>query len=330
MVNLGVIFHPSYPPEQLIDFAQRAEAGGFDEVWLWEDCFWAGAFTAAAIALGATRHLRVGIGLLPFLMRNPLTFAMELTTLARTYPGRLLPGFGHGVEAWMRQIGASPAPATSSLTALAETVEAVRALLNGERVTRHGSHVHLDGVQMLLTLTHPPPLLIGAMRHKTLHAAGKIGDGSILTDPLDAAYVRWAWEQVRGGMAQAGRTQHYMAVYLLAKIGTDAEGVQAARQSARWALASRLPWALPQLKAAGILEEAQALVARFPDQRQLAPHIPDAWVDLLTACGTPKQVADSVRGLAEAGASTVVLQPMDGDPACLDEYVRHLLPLLKG
>ena len=63
--TLGVIFHPTFPPETLAAYARRAEAAGFEELWLWDDCFLPGALTAAAIALTATQRLKVGIGLLP-------------------------------------------------------------------------------------------------------------------------------------------------------------------------------------------------------------------------------------------------------------------------
>src|SRR5512147_1561363 len=104
---LGVIFHPRFPPETLIDYARRAENAGFNELWLWDDCFLPGAFTAAAIALSATHTLKVGIGLLPAPVYNPLFAAMEITTLARAFPDRFIPGFGHGVGSWMTQIGAA-------------------------------------------------------------------------------------------------------------------------------------------------------------------------------------------------------------------------------
>jgi 5,10-methylenetetrahydromethanopterin reductase len=122
---LGVIFHPTYPLDSLIDYAQRAEAAGFDELWLWEDCFWAGALTSAAVALASTKRIRVGIGIMPATVRNPLFAAMEFATLAGLYPGRFIPGFGHGVSAWMTQIGAAP---KSSLAALEETTHTAGAL----------------------------------------------------------------------------------------------------------------------------------------------------------------------------------------------------------
>jgi 5,10-methylenetetrahydromethanopterin reductase len=93
--SLGIIFHPSFPPEMLIDYARRAEAAGFDELWLWEDCFWAGAMTSSAIVLSHTERIKVCIGLLPATVRNPLFTAMEITTLSRLYPGRFITGFCH-------------------------------------------------------------------------------------------------------------------------------------------------------------------------------------------------------------------------------------------
>ena len=116
--SLGVIFHPKFAPETLVDTARRAEAAGFDELWLWEDCFYAGALTSAATALSGTDRIKVGIGLMPVPVRNPLFAAMEITTLARLHPGRFHPGFGHGVDTWMKQIGVYP---RSPLRALEDT-----------------------------------------------------------------------------------------------------------------------------------------------------------------------------------------------------------------
>jgi alkanesulfonate monooxygenase SsuD/methylene tetrahydromethanopterin reductase-like flavin-dependent oxidoreductase (luciferase family) len=52
--------------------------------------------------------------------------------VAELYPARLTIGLGHGMAGWMRQIGAYP---RSPLTALAEHIQAIRALLAGESVS---------------------------------------------------------------------------------------------------------------------------------------------------------------------------------------------------
>ncbi len=319
---LGVVFHPSFPPETLADYARRAEAAGFDVLWLWDDCFLPGALTSAALALATTRRLRIGIGLLPATSIHPLFAAMELTTLARAVPDRLLPGFGHGLATWMAQIGAAP---RSSLTSLGETVTAVRRLLDGETVTVHGERVNLDRVRMHLTAPCVPPLYVGAMRVKSLRLAGRVGDGTILPALSSPAYVRWAKGHIRAGMADAGRTRHRVVVYLDVKVNPDAA---MARAAARRALAEWLPWADAQTDALGITGEVNAFVQDHgPDG--VAEHMPDAWLDALAAAGTPDQAAAAIQRLIAAGADSVVLQPLNGDPACLEEYIRYLMPRLK-
>ena len=318
---LGVIFHPGFPPESLADYARRAEAGGFDELWLWDDCFLAGAFTSAAIALSATQTLKVGIGLVPATSINPLFAAMELTTLARAFPGRILPGFGHGLAVWMAQIGAAP---KSSLTSLGETVTALRQLLGGESVSTQGQRVKLDRVQMHMTAAHIPPLYVGAIREKSLRLAGRVGDGAILPSMSSPAYVRWAQEHLRAGAAESGRTDQRLVVYLDVKVSPDGA---LARAAMRRTLAGRLPWEDAHMNALGITSEVAELVQAH-GRDGFAQAMPDAWVDALTAAGTPQQAADAVQCMAATGAGSIVFQPLDGDPTCLDEYIQHLMPLL--
>lgn len=322
MVALGVIFHPTFPPEMLVDYAQRAEKAGFDELWLWEDSFWAGAYTSAATILARTESIRVGIGLSPATVRNPLFAAMEITTLARLHPGRFMPGFGHGVDGWMRQIGAAP---KSSLKALGETVEAIRRLLLGETVTMHGDHVQLDNVKMLLTPNVVPPLYVGAMREKTLQLAGRVGDGTILTEMSSPAYVRRAKEQIETGRASGDRPRNSIAVFTHAKVSPD--GVSA-RKAMRSHVAQRFIWAGVLLEPLGIAEDVQRLVDQYGVEGA-AEQMPEVWLDELSVSGTPEQAAAAIDRLAEAGADSVILQPQDDRPECLDEYIRYLLPALK-
>ena len=130
--RLGVCFPRELEPAAVVDFAERLDSGGVDELWVIEDCFFTAGITLAATALAHSERLTVGIGILPALTRNASTTAMELATLARLAPGRVKGGIGHGVRAWMEQIGARP---TSPVTALTEVISAVRQLLAGESVT---------------------------------------------------------------------------------------------------------------------------------------------------------------------------------------------------
>jgi alkanesulfonate monooxygenase SsuD/methylene tetrahydromethanopterin reductase-like flavin-dependent oxidoreductase (luciferase family) len=316
--SLGVIFHPRFPSADLAGYARRAEAAGFDELWLWDDCFLPGAFTSAAVALSATQRLKVGIGLIPAPAYNPLFAAMEITTLACAFPGRFLPGFGYGVGSWMAQIGAAPKP---SLSGLKETVTAVRGLLRGERVTVQGERVHLEQVQMQVTPEVVPPVYVGAIREKSLRMAGQAADGVILTGMSSPEYIRKAIETVRAGSEEAGRTRPRVAVYLDTKVGKD--GGQA-RAAAKRALVARLPWDAAQMEGAGLADEVTSFVQTFTDPEEAMRHFPEAWVDAFAAAGTPEQTRASIRRWFAAGADTVILQPLNGDPDCLEEYAQFL------
>jgi len=322
MPTLGIIFHPRFPPETVMEYARRAEAGGFSELWFWDDCFLPGVFTLAGMALAATDRIKVGIGLIPATAYNPLFATMEITSLASAFPGRFMPGFGHGVDVWMKQIGAAP---VSSMKRLEQTVLAVRGLLRGERVSVDAHGVYLDGVQMELVPDQPPPLYIGAMREKSLQLAGRVADGTILTGMSAPAYVTWAREQIRAGLGGDAFGSHRVVVYRHAKVSPDG---QSARAMMRRCLGAHFgTWADVHLKALGILEEAQALHQRYG--ADAVNQIPDAWMNELSSSGTPEQAAMSIQRLSDAGADTVILQPLDGDADCLDEYIRYLMPLFQ-
>ena len=200
MVNLGVIFPPDLAPEELRPVAMAAEESGLDELWLWEDCFAESGIATAAAVLAWTERLRVGIGLLPVPLRNVALTAMELATLARLFPGRLVPGVGHGVLDWMGQVGARvPSP----MTLLGEYATALRSLVHGQTVSTSGRYVTLDGVGLAWPPHIVPPVLVGAVGPRTLALAGAVGDGVILTGGTTVEQLSEAVRQVRAGRSGA-------------------------------------------------------------------------------------------------------------------------------
>jgi 5,10-methylenetetrahydromethanopterin reductase len=219
---------------------------------------------------------------------------------------------------WMKQIGAAP---VSSMKTLEQTVLTVRDLLRGERVTVHAHGINLDEVQMELIPVQQPPIYLGAMREKSLQMAGRIGDGTILTGMSSPAYVRWAREQIDIGLREQAPKPHPVVVYTYAKVDPQGESArEMMRRSLIW-------WADVQMKALGIWDEVQAYQQKYG--AEMGQFIPDAWIDDLSASGTPEQAAHTIQRLADAGADTILLQPMHGDPECLEEYIRYLLPLFK-
>ncbi|MHA5049136.1 LLM class flavin-dependent oxidoreductase [Streptomyces sp. SD15] len=272
MTGLGAVFRPQLPPERLRAMARVAEDAGLEELWLWEDCFLEGGISAAAAALAWTERLRVGVGLLPVPLRNVAVTAMEAATLHRMFPGRAILGVGHGVQDWMGQVGAR---AESPVTLLREHLDALRALLRGERVTRDGRYVKLDGVALDWPPTGAPEVLTGATGPRTLRLSGEAADGTILHAATAPEGVRRARQLIDEGRESAGRTDfHRVVVNLHTATGPGA----AARLRAEIEANGEKP---------------------FPEHG---------------VAGGAGAVAEAVQRLVDAGADTVVLQPTADEP----------------
>jgi alkanesulfonate monooxygenase SsuD/methylene tetrahydromethanopterin reductase-like flavin-dependent oxidoreductase (luciferase family) len=196
--TLAGIFTPDQPPERLGAVAAAAEAGGLEQLWVWEDCFKESGIATAAAVLATTSRVGVAIGLLPVPLRNVALTAMEIATLARLFPGRLTVGVGHGVQDWMGQVGAR---VESPMTLLREYTGALYALLRGERVTTDGRYVHLDDVALDWPPAVVPPLLVGGIRPRTVSLAGELADGVIIPGGNSPEDVRAALGHFRDGRA---------------------------------------------------------------------------------------------------------------------------------
>lgn len=287
--RVGVMFDRDQPPEALAAFAAGVEEAGADDLWVVEDLGWAGSISSAAIALAATGRLRVGIGIAPAALRNPALLAMELATLARAYPGRVIFGLGHGVAEWMRQVGAEPA---SKLALLEETIIGVRALLGGETVAMRGREVTIDGVRLVHPPAQVPPLVTGVVRPRSLELSGRVADGTILAEGIGPERIADARVHLDRGRADGDRPGHELIVFTYLCVDDDAERAAAAT---RQMVAAQAGW-----------------LGAEP-------------ADLFTLIGPVGAVPERVAALRAAGADTVVLRPLGAAP--LDQVRRALAAL---
>ena len=200
---------------------------------------------------------------MPAPLRNVALTAMEVATLHRVFPGRFVPGVGHGVQDWMGQVGGRVA---SPMTLLEEYLTALRRLLDGEEVTVDGRYVHLDRVR----LDWPPEpgvaVMAGGFGPRTLDLAARRADGVLLAAGLSAAELTTAAELARAGSGDPDLEVVYSVV---AAAGPDAQA-RADADLAQWGVS--------------------------PDPTR-------------TAAGSPEEIAAAIRRSAEAGATTVVIQP---------------------
>lgn len=279
MTTLACIIRPSIPPSRIVPLARAVEAAGIEEIWLWEDCFQSGGISAASAILSATERVRVGIGVMPTPLRNVALTAMEVATVDGMFPGRLIPGIGHGVQSWMAQVGAK---AASPLTLMREYATVLRALLAGERVTTSGRYVSLDDVALDWPPAEPVRVPVAATGPKSLRLAGEVGDGVVLEGSVGLTGLPATLERIAEGRAAAGRD------------ATDPFTVT------QFVYAGTGPGAAERLRA-----ELTAWSTDVADDEKLASYA--VW-------GDAQALADGVRRFGAAGADTVAVYATEDDP----------------
>lgn len=323
--GIGLVIGSGVAPERLGPAARAAEAFGFDEVWVSEDFFFSGGIAGAALALAATERIRIGLGVVSAMVRHPGQLAMELATLARAHPGRLVPGIGLGVPAWMDQMGSMPA---SPLSAIRESVTIVRRLLDGETVDLEGRVFSLTGA----ALAHPPherlPLVIGAIGPRMLALSGSVADGTVLSVLAGEAYLGYARGLIEAARRAAGRTDdHRITLFAIYSVHADRA---IARTAAREALAfyAAAGGANALTDVAGISDRLRELLDA--DRTRLAADLPEEWVDRLTVSGSPDDVVERIGRLRRAGADAIALflVPASDAESSIELTARDVLPRL--
>jgi probable F420-dependent oxidoreductase len=184
--------------------ARDAEAAGFDVLSTADHVSegWAPLLPLLAAADSTTR-LRVCPLVLNNDFRHPVHLARELAGLDRLSDGRLEVGIGAGhAFTEYAAIGQRFDPPAVRKARLAEAVEVLRPLLDGESVSFAGEHYQLDGVRTMRALQPHVPILVAvngarALAHAARHAdvIGLSGLGRTLPDGQRHA-VRWETERL--------------------------------------------------------------------------------------------------------------------------------------
>ena len=324
---VGALVMDPLPPAHIAPFAWLSEQLGFGELWVPEDYYFNAGIATAAICLGATHQIPVGIGIASAVVRHPAVLAMELATLAGAFPGRLMPGIGLGTPLCLRQMGLQP---RSSLTAVRECLTIVRRLLAGEEVTEHGQLFQLDRVRLVHPLPAPIRLYTGAMGPKMLQLCGEIADGNIMGVTATPDIVRWSRGQIEAGARRAGRAfDHDCPVFVLYAVDRDRKVARAAIRGMLAFLFSVFP-RNAYTEHYGCADELERILARGGAEA-VAREMPEAWLDDFAVAGEPDECAERIDRYLQAGATSVVIAPMPADQyaATLELTARAVFPRLR-
>jgi 5,10-methylenetetrahydromethanopterin reductase len=300
-------------PQQCVAQARGAEAAGFAGVWFAENPFTRGILPAAAACAVATGSLQIGAGVFNPFNRHPSLIAMEIGALDELAGGRVRLGIGSGIASAVERMGMSYA---RPLTAVAEAVAIVRALLCGETVTSTGKIFSLDGVKLDYVPRADIAIFAAGRGDASLKLAGEIADGLLLSNMCAPGFAARAAAMVQESAHAAGRGAIGVVQYMPCCVDADrAEAHRAAKHAigemlpSYWTLGSRLPAARAALMdGSGIAEAEFASAAqRLRDGEDAAVVLDARFVAAFAIAGTAADCRAQLAACAAAGVTEMAL-----------------------
>lgn len=317
--RVALYLQDSHDLREGLDYVRYAEEKGFEAVWQAESRLVRDAIVPMAAYAAVTSHLKIGSGVINNWTRNIGLLAATFLTLDDLAPGRVICGIGAWWDPLAKNVGIER---RKPLTAMRETVEVLRRLLNMERVTFHGEFHHVDGIE--LDVVHGRreprhvPIMIGATGDQMMELTGEIADGAVLNYCVPPEYNDNALELLERGLKKSSRKMEDFDRPQLIVCSVDKDH-KTAIDTTKMLLCQYLAQQPHIAKASGVaqnvISDIQAILGWPATKEQInkAKHlVPDELVHRITASGTPQEAVAKVEEYKKRGCTCPILYPVGG------------------
>ncbi|OBG26569.1 LLM class F420-dependent oxidoreductase [Mycobacterium sp. E3198] len=306
-----------FGPKELLDQAKRAEAAGFDALWIsdhfhpWNDEQGQSPFVWGVIgALSEATSLPVSTAVTcPTVRTHPAIVAQASATAAVQLDGRFVLGVGSGEALNEHILGDSWPSVAVRQEMLEEAVDVIRLLHRGDEVSHHGKHYEVQEARIYTRPERPVPIYVSGFGPQGAELAGRIGDGYVLAMP-EADLVKTFRDSGGGDKpVQAGT-----------KVSWDADADAALK------VAHRL-WGNE-----GLPGQTSQILPRPKDFAALMSLVPPETVAESVACGPePDKHIAQVRKYVDADIDEVYVQQIGPDmDGFFAAWERDVLPAVRG
>jgi 5,10-methylenetetrahydromethanopterin reductase len=320
MARVAMYLQDKHEIRDGMQYAQYAEARGFEAVWQAESRLVRDAIVPMAAFAAVTSRLKIGSGVINNWTRNIGLLAATFLTLDDLAPNRIICGIGAWWDPLAKNVGIER---KKPLKAMRETIEVMRRLLRMERVTFHGEFHNVEGIE--LDVVHGRreprhvPIYIGATGDAMMELAGEIADGVVLNYCVPPEYNIEALRHLEIGAKKAGRKLEEIDRPQLVVCSVDPDhkrAVQAAKELLTQYLAQQ-----PHIaKASGTPEETvkkiQSILGWPATKEQIheaMQFVSDELIERITASGTPAEVRQRVEEYNRNGCTCPILYPLGDD-----------------
>jgi len=226
--------YPEMPdPQSLIAYAVKAEALGFDSIWVWDHILLGvdppfpviDSLTLLSAVAARTSTIKLGTGVLVLPLRNPVVLAKELASLDLIAGGRLLLGMAAGW--YRREFDAVGVPFQQRGRIMDRNLEILHRLWTEDQVEAEYPPHRLRGANLSPKPARLPVILIGGYVERVLKRAAL--NGGWLTYFYTPQGFAKSWAKVCGFAEEAGQDPEALlnANQLPICIGASREAVEA-------------------------------------------------------------------------------------------------------
>ena len=322
MSRIGIAFSGGLTASEIAGCAERAEALGYESVWVAEGHGGDQFAILAACAL-RTRRVRLGTAISSVFVRTAPTIAMAAAAVDELSGGRFVLGLGsshrvqvgpeHGVE-YAKPLGR-----------VRDTVAVVRRLLRDGEVGHAGETVRIEHFDLWFApFRREIPIHLSALFPKMTELCGEIADGVILTRSTLASAAR-ARAHVAAGAGRAGREASAVEIASLlpASVAPDRREALAAARPGLAFYAGFFPRYNRLLAQSGFPAEAAAVANAWTagDTAGAERAVTDEMIAATSIAGTPAECRERIDAYRASGLDLPVISPFARGPGAKDRFL---------
>jgi 5,10-methylenetetrahydromethanopterin reductase len=306
MLKFGVEFVPQEPYWKTLYYAIQAEKRGFHHLWITDHFNNRNVYVTLTAAALYTEKMKLGPGVTNPYLINPVMTAQAVASLNEIAPGRIVLGIGAGDKTTLESVGVEM---EKPLTAVKETIEILREMMEGKSVTYEGQLFQARGAQFLFKPRGEIPIYVGAQGPKMLKMAGEIGEG-VLINACHPKDVDYAVGQVKRGIEEAGKRpiDVDIAAYTSFSVHKDVDKANKAATPVVAYIVAGSPSVILErhsidLKKAEDIREA----LKTAKWGQAFGAVSQEMIKAFSVCGTPTMCVDRITQLLRSGISQFVV-----------------------
>ncbi|MCL2863697.1 MAG: 5,10-methylenetetrahydromethanopterin reductase [Methanimicrococcus sp.] len=310
-MKFGIEFVPNEPAAQIAAYAKAAEEQGVEYVWVTDHHNNRDVYSTIAVLASATDGIKLGAGVTNPYTRSPVITASSIASVNEIAGGRVILGIGPGDKMTLDALGIA---GDKPLTAVKETVIAVRELLQGGKVTFDGDIIRLKNAKIdfagpkRTAVSMDIPIYVGAQGPKMLEAAGAVGNGVLINGSHPDDFTA-AVPLIQKGAEAAGKTlaEIDVAAYTCFSIDEDAEKAYAAAKPVVAFIVAGASVSVLERHgvSAAVRQEIAGAISqgRFKDLNAL---VTDKIADRFSITGSLDDCIGKVKELEKAGVTQIV------------------------